>query len=326
MTLPLRCGLVGIGMMGRNHQRVVQELPDAELVVIVDPQSETDGLVNGVPLVGSVVEALEFNIDFAIVAVPTNLHEAVSLELAQARVPTLIEKPLSDSVKSAEQIKQSFESTGTLAAVGHIERFNPAIIELKKKISAGWLGEVFQISTRRQSSFPGRISDVGVVADLASHDIDLVLGITDSTYETISAMTLHRSGRETEDMVVANARLNNGTLVNHVVNWLSPMKERLTVVTGEKGVFVADTLLGDLTLHRNGRFDLDWDSFSAFRGVSEGDVTRFAFSRIEPLKSELSGFVGAVQGNEEAEIVTLDKGVEVVRTIERILESSSTFN
>ena len=207
--------------------------------------------------------------------------------------------------------------------MGHIERFNPAIQELTKRLALGDLGEIFQIATRRQSSFPGRISDVGVVKDLATHDIDLVLAISGSTYKDVSAFTAHRSGRDTEDMVIVNARLENGVIVNHVVNWLSPLKERVTVVTGETGIFVADTLTGDLTLHRNGQFDIDWETLSSFRGVSEGDVTRFAFSKTEPLKSELMSFFQLVRGATDHGSVSLGEGLEVMSVITDILKSSS---
>lgn len=321
----LRCGLIGTGMMGRNHARVIREQSDVELVVVADQDGDRHKVAQGLPVVESVEEALDYNLDCVIIAVPTKLHEEVAIRCAQASVPALIEKPLADSSVGATRIKEAFEESGTFAAVGHIERFNPAIEELTNRLRAGELGEIFQISTRRQSSFPGRIADVGVVKDLATHDIDLVLAVTQSKYESVAAFTAHRSGREAEDMVIINARLGNGVIVNHVVNWLSPLKERVTVVTGESGIFVADTLTGDLTLHRNGQFDIDWESFSSFRGVSEGDVIRFAFSKKEPLKSELDNFFAGVRGIDNLS-VSLKQGLEVTSVVERVLASSRMGN
>lgn len=323
MTATLRCGLIGIGMMGRNHARVLRELANVDLVVIADQDGDQHNVAQGVPVVRTAEEALTFNLDCAIVAVPTKFHEEVAIQCARAGVPTLIEKPLADSVEAAKRIKEAFEESETFAAVGHIERFNPAIQELTKRLKLGDLGEIFQIATRRQSSFPGRISDVGVVKDLATHDIDLVLAISGSSYKDVSALTAHRSGRDTEDMVIVNARLENGAIVNHVVNWLSPLKERVTVVTGETGIFVADTLTGDLTLHRNGQFDIDWETLSSFRGVSEGDVIRFAFAKTEPLKSELMSFFRLVNGERNHNSVSLGEGLEVMSVLTRILTSSS---
>lgn len=120
---------------------------------------------------------------------------------------------------------------------------------------------------------------------------------------------------------MASGRMVNGMIVNHVVNWLSPVKERATVVTGETGVFVADTLTGDLTLHRNGRFDMNWDSLATFRGVSEGDSTRFAFPKTEPLKVEVKSFLNAVRSREH-ECVDLTDGARVAAIIERVIAPS----
>lgn len=313
---------MGIGMMGRNHARVLRDLPNVELVVVADQDGDKHNVAQGAPVVKTAEEALTFDLDCAIVAVPTKYHEEVAVLCAKASVPTLIEKPLADSVEAAERIKKAFEDSDTFATVGHIERFNPAIQELTKRLKAGDLGEIFQIATRRQSSFPGRISDVGVVTDLAVHDIDLVLAISGSSYREVSAFTAHRSGRATEDMVIVNAQLENGIIVNHVVNWLSPLKERVTVVTGETGIFVADTLTGDLTLHKNGQFDIDWETLSSFRGVSEGDVIRFAFAKTEPLKSELNVFLSKVRGQESTQGVSVDDGLEVMLVIDQILDSA----
>lgn len=324
MARNLRCGLMGIGMMGRNHARLIREIPGVDLAVIADQNGDNHDVAQGVPFVSSVTEALKFELDCAIIAVPTKNHEAVALECASAKVASLIEKPLAATSESAKTIMGAFQATNTLGAVGHIERFNPAVIELSRRLQSGDLGEVYQIATRRQSSFPARVSDVGVVKDLATHDIDLVLSLSGFGYNSISAFTSHQSARETEDMVIVNATLTNGVIVSHVVNWLSPLKERVTVVTGESGIFVADTLRGDLTLHRNGKFDIDWESFSTFRGVSEGDVTTFAFSKQEPLKAELVAFFDAVRTSQLGRLPSLEKGLEVVAVAEAIMISSDT--
>src|SRR5690606_33126671 len=130
---------------------------------------------------------------------------------------------------------------------------------------------------------PGRIADVGVIKDLASHDIDLTAWVSQQNYVSVNARTTHRSGRPHEDMLVAIGTLSNGVIASHVVNWLTPFKERTIMVTGEKGALVADTLTADLTFFENGGVASNWSGVSAFRGVSEGDVTRFALDKKEPL-------------------------------------------
>ncbi len=116
----------------------------------------------------------------------------------------------------------------------------------------GALGEIYQIATRRQGPFPGRIADVGVIKDLATHDIDLTAWVSQQEFVTVNARTAHRSGRPHEDMVLAVGTLSGGTITSHIVNWLTPFKERVTVITGENGILVADTLAADLTYYENG--------------------------------------------------------------------------
>jgi predicted dehydrogenase len=263
------------------------------------------------------------SVDLAVVATPTSTHESTVLRLLDLGVHVLVEKPIADTAAAGRRMAQRAEEKNLVGAVGHIERFNPAIQELKKRLSAGDIGEVYQIATRRQGSFPARIGDVGVAKDLATHDIDLTAWVADSAYEFVFAQAAHKSGRQHEDMISVTGRLRSGVVVNHLVNWLSPMKERVVIVTGDKGSFVADTLTGDLTLHENGAFAVEWDSFATFRGVTEGNVTRFAYPKKEPLKAELEAFRDAVSGD-FVNVVTFSEGVEVVRVAEAVLESSAT--
>ena len=316
----LRAGLIGLGAMGRNHARVLSQLDGVELVAVVDrlysgpPQS-------GVPLMNTVQDLVEIGVDYAVVACPTAFHEEVGITLAEAGIPALIEKPLAHSVESARALVDAFESRGLLAAVGHIERYNPALQNLRSRLEAGELGDVYQVATRRQGPFPSRISDVGVVIDLASHDIDLAAWITGADYTSVSARTARRSGREHEDMVVIVGELDDGTVVSHMVNWLSPFKERFTIVSGERGAFVADTLTADLTFHANGAISTQWEALRNFRGVAEGDVTRFAIAKPEPLVVEHGRFRDAVCGA-DPDIVTLREASRVVEVCAAVLHSA----
>lgn len=259
------------------------------------------------------------------VAVPTAFHLPVGMALAEAGVHAIIEKPLAENVESATALAEAFSSRGLIGGVGHIERYNPALQQARKRIEAGDLGDVYQVATRRQGPFPGRIADVGVVMDLATHDIDLTAWVTQQTYVEIFAQTGHRSGRDHEDLVAATGRLSNGTVVNHLVNWLSPLKERTTIITGEKGTFVADTLTADLTFFENGKVQTTWDELRQFRGVSEGNVIRFAIPKPEPLRVEHEQFRNAVLG-QPCDIVTLDQGLATVRTAFRCIESGRGGN
>jgi UDP-N-acetylglucosamine 3-dehydrogenase len=319
--MSLRAGLLGVGMMGRHHARVLREVDGVDLVAIADPGGDPHNVAGDLPVLPDIDALIDAGIDIAVVAVPTQYHEDAALKLAAAGVHALVEKPIAHTVEAGQRMVDAFARAGLVGAVGHIERFNPALQELRRRIEAGDAGEVFQIATRRQGPFPARIADVGVGKDLASHDIDLTAWVARSDYVSISAQTTFRSGREHEDMIAATGRLANGVIANHLVNWLSPMKELITIVTGEKGAFVADTATGDLTFYANGTILLEWESISAFRGVSEGDVTRFAIAKREPLRVEHEAFRDAVLGK-RSDVVTMEQGLRTLVVVEAALESA----
>ena len=325
MSKNLRAGLVGLGMMGRHHARVLGSLEGVDLVGVSDPMGDPHDVAGGREVLKSIDELIKIGIDYAMVAAPTAFHEELALKLAEAGVHALIEKPLAVDTPAAEKITAAFKAKGLVGAVGHIERYNPALQQLRKRLDEGELGDVYQITTRRQGPFPARIADVGVIKDLATHDIDSTAWVARSKYVSVSARTAHKSGRVHEDMVAAVCDLENGIITNHLVNWLTPFKERLTIVTGERGAFVADTLTADLTFYANASVATQWDSVAAFRGVSEGDVIRFAFPKPEPLKVEHEAFRDAVLGLEGAteRIVTMEQGLATVAVAGAMLESAN---
>lgn len=317
----LRAGLVGAGMMGRNHARVLASLDGVELVGVADPAGDKHGASAGARVVASVSELLEIGIDLAVVAVPTAFHLAAGLELAAAGVHTLIEKPLATDEAECRLLVAAFDAAGLVGSVGHIERCNPALRALRERLENGELGEVYQIATRRQGPFPNRIGDVGVVKDLATHDIDLTAWLIQSRYVSVAARTQHKSGRAHEDLISITGQTADGTVTNHLVNWLSPLKERVTVVTGERGAFVADTLQADLTFHANGVVGTEWDQVASFRGVAEGDSTRFAIHKPEPLRVQLERFRDAILGGPN-ETVTMREGLATVIVADACIRSA----
>jgi len=319
----LRAGLIGLGMMGRHHARNLRAIDGVDLVAVADAAGDPHGVAGDLPVLPNVEALIEVGLDYAVVAVPTEFHAAAGLQLAAAGVHALIEKPLAKTTEEAEALAQAFVRAGVIGAVGHIERYNASLQNLRKRLEAGDLGDLYQVATRRQGPFPNRIADVGVVKDLASHDIDLTAWVTQRRYELVAARTMFKSGRAYEDMVAATCQLSGGLMSNHLVNWLTPAKERLTIVTGEKGMFVADTLTADLTFFANGSVDTTWDDIAQFRGVNEGEVVRFAFAKPEPLRTEHEQFRDAILGR-PADIVTLEHGADVVRVCEAMIESART--
>ena len=319
----LRAGLIGLGMMGRHHARVLRQLDGVDLVAVADPAGDPHGVAGPLEVLPDVYGLIAAGIDYAMVAAPTRFHTETGLALAEAGVHALIEKPLASDTGGAQRLADAFEAAGLVGAVGHIERYNPALQSLRARLEAGELGEVYQIATRRQGPFPARIADVGVVKDLATHDIDLTAWVAQREFTSVAARTAYKSGREHEDLVAITGFLTGPVVTNHLVNWLSPMKERVTVVTGEKGAFVADTLLADLTFHANGEIVTRWDDVAQFRGVSEGDMIRFAIDKPEPLRTEHENFRDAILGK-DTDIVTMAQGLNTVRVAEAVLESAAT--
>lgn len=313
----LRAGLFGLGVMGRNHARVLASLNGVEFVGVFDPADNVPDRVHDRPVVRDLDEFLALGLDYAVVAAPTIYHLDMGTRLAEEGVHALIEKPVASTAEDSRTLRDLFAAKGLIGGVGHVERYNPALQAARQYIEDGRLGEIYQIATRRQGPFPGRIADVGVIKDLATHDIDLTAWVAQQEFLTVNARVSYRSGRPHEDMVVAIGTLSGGTITSHTVNWLTPFKERVTMITGETGVLVADTLTADLTYFENGRIQVAWDP-GEFRGVSEGDSTRYALDRKEPLLAEHEAFRDSVIAGEPRGIVTFDEGVRIVEVAEQL--------
>jgi UDP-N-acetylglucosamine 3-dehydrogenase len=318
----LRVGVIGLGMMGRHHVRVLSQMPGVDVVALADPHGDPWQVAGGLPVRENVDELIDDKLDYCVVAVPTEHHLDVGMALAAAGVHALIEKPIADSSSAGRKLMEAFDAAGLVAGVGHIERFNPALRAARRRIDEGELGQLFQVATRRQGPFPGRINDVGVIKDLATHDIDLTAWLTGQTYQTVSARTAHRSGRGHEDLVAVMGSLTDGTVTSHLINWVSPLKERVTTVTGESGAFVIDTLTADLTFYANGSMRSEWPGLEQFRGVTEGDVIRYTVAKQEPLRTEHENFRDAVLGLPN-DTVTLRSGLRTLEVAEAIIESAA---
>jgi predicted dehydrogenase len=307
--------------MGKNHARVLSNMSSVDELVLYDPLGKDIGELHGKAVNDNLEAFLGQEFDYCVVSSPTSTHRDMALKLAFLNVPVLIEKPLAFSVDEALEISEAFESRGLLGAVGHIERYNPAIIALREKLASGILGKIFQITTRRVGPYSGRIRDVGVVKDLATHDIDLVLTISESGYKSIHAQVSFPIGSGREDSLLAIGELENGVQYSHVVNWISPTKERVTSVLGEHGLIVADTLTGKLSLYENGTSVNPWDESAVLQGVSEGAVHELVVTKVEPLVQEHRIFQSAIMGKTDAGVVSINQGLEVLKVAERMLSA-----
>ena len=157
--------------------------------------------------------------------------------------------------------------------------------------------------------------------DLATHDIDAVSWLLGDGYESVSAQSVSVSGRGVEDLVLVTGTTKSGVAVNHVVNWLSPRKERTITLSTERGMFVADTVAADLTFFANGLAQVEWEAMATFRGVNEGDVTRYSTRKVEPLVTEHLEFQRYVLGRKSSS-ASLEEAAETVRVCEAVKASA----
>jgi UDP-N-acetylglucosamine 3-dehydrogenase len=314
----IRAALIGYGTMGRNHARVLDALPEVELVAIADADLDSD-IAKDPRFVSDIRELFALKPDYCVIATPTNTHYSIAKQAAAAGVTCLIEKPVALNTQEAIELEAAFAQTKTSAYVGHIERFNPALSSAKLKIASGLVGRVLQVSTTRHGPFPGRISDVGVAKDLATHDIDLTRWLTGAEYVRLNSETL-ASHSAHEDSILATGRLNNGVLVSHSVNWISPKKVRSVNVLGEKGLLEIDLLKVDLTFFENGTVRSVWDQQVSSRGLAEGDTRTFAISRTEPLRSEHEACLIALSGGAKTDLATLVDGRIALSIASQVLD------
>jgi predicted dehydrogenase len=313
-----------VGAIGRQHARVCAEMEDVALVGVVDPdpaaraqaaaRHHTQGFANHQDLLAAE------EVDFAIVAVPTQVHYPVASALIERGIHVLVEKPLAARPAQARALIDEARDRGVELGVGHIERFNPAIVALKERLNRGELGHIFQINVQRISGFPPRIEDVGVVLDLATHDLDVMRHLTGSEVTRVSAELGRQLDRPQEDMLCGLLRFDNGVIGLLNVNWLSPTKIRELTVNGERGMFVVNYLTQDLYFYENGFQDSNWESLQVFRGVAEGRMIRYPIIRREPLQVELEAFVRAIVEDQPFP-VTGEDGLWAINLAQHLVEA-----
>ncbi len=313
----LRVGVIGVGAMGAHHVRVLGELDGAELVAIADTSEERladverPDSVRGYPDYREMLA--EERLEAVSIAVPTRQHLDVALACIEHRVPLLVEKPLAAGVDECQRLRDAALDAGVPLMVGHIERFNPGVVELKKRIEQGEAGELIQIEARRVGPFFPRERDVGVVQDLATHDIDVLRHLVACEIDRVRAET--RSGIKSpyEDALSAVLRFEDGTIGTLDVNWLSPVKDRELRVLGERGLFKLDYLTQQLTFHPT--------SGEAATLPAPGNGIAIEVDKQEPLSAELGSFLRVARG-EEAPRVGADDAIAAMRVVEALVESA----
>jgi predicted dehydrogenase len=328
MAGALKTAVIGVGSMGKNHARVYSEIPEANLVAISDANpatAEAIGKTFGVNFYSDYRKLLETEKPQAVsVAVPTAMHENVVSEVLQFGADVLVEKPIAATIEEGQRLIALAKKLDRKIMVGHIVRFNPAIQEMKRRLEAGELGRIYQIFCRRAGPFPVRIRDVGVVIDLAPHDVDILRYLTGNDPLRLYAETEQRIHTDHEDLLFGMLRFPEGITAAVEINWLTPTKLREVLVLGERGLFRVDDLTQDLYFYENAQATgMPWDSLKNLRGVSEGGMIRYAFQRFEPLKAELQGFLKSIMSNSPVPVSGED-GLAALRFALALVEAGKT--
>lgn len=271
----MRVGVIGAGIMGENHIRTYSQMPGVELVGIADlDKKRVESIANKystIPYTDYRV-LLQQDLDAVSVVVPTMLHRNVALDVIRSETNLLVEKPIADSVKNAEDIIAAASMKNLKLMIGHIERFNPAVIKMKEIIQSNELGKIVSISTRRFGPYNPRIRDVGVILDIGVHDVDIISYLYNGKVTEVYAV----AGKEIhafEDHASILMRFSGDRAGVVETNWLTPHKTRNFTVIGTEGVGYGDYIAQKVYIH-----DKDW--------IKEAKI-----DNKEPLRNELENFI-----------------------------------
>jgi predicted dehydrogenase len=322
---PLRLGLAGLGSMGRNHLRVIASHGETTLAAVADPDAsaldaatEQTGAPGWLDPAAMIAEA---ELDAVVIAAPTTAHVPLALAAIGRGLPVLVEKPLAATTAEAMQIVTAARAAGVAVQVGHVERYNPAVLRLGELLRDGWLTKVYAIVSRRAGPFPARIRDVGVTVDLATHDGDMLSWIAGERPVRVYAELAQRKHDSREDLLFGLLHFPSGASGMLDVNWLTPAKRRQLAVIGEEGMFELDYLTQRLTFTRS---DLAHGQLiGGYATTFAGDVAEIDVVNREPLQAQLDAFVHALRTGERP-YVDGEDGVWAVRIANALLESAST--
>jgi predicted dehydrogenase len=290
----IRVAVIGVGHLGRHHARILSELPGARLTAVVDTIEER-ARAAAEPSGAAVLtdyRALQNNVDAITIAVPTELHRDIAQPFLERGIPVLVEKPMARSLAEADDLLQAARKSNAVLAVGHTERYNPAIAAILPLVSRPRFIEV-----HRLGAFPDRSLDIDVVFDLMIHDLDVILSLVKSPVSAIEAVGVPVL---TTRYDIANARLRfeDGCIANITASRISRERVRKIRFFQQDAYISIDYAAQEVEGYRLVRRD------GARPDIQGGQLP---VQREEPLKRELADFVGAVR-EKRAPLVTGEDG------------------
>ena len=298
----LRVGVVGVGYLGKFHAQKYRSMPDVDLVGVVDtdPVQGKKVAEDNATAYYSDLRSLFGKVDAISVAAPTPAHFAIARDFLRKNVDVLIEKPMTSRLEDADELIRIAESNGSIIQVGHLERFNPAVVALRGKIDQPRF-----IESHRLSIYQGRCTDVSVVLDLMIHDIDLILNLVGSTIKNV-----HAAGIEvvSENIDIANARLefDNGAVANVTASRISAKNERKLRLFQKDAYISIDFAGHKITLVRP-------ESNHGDDIIPGMKIEELKFDKGDALDDELKSFVQSVK-HRRPPLVTGQMGRDALKT------------
>lgn len=301
----LRTAVIGVGVMGKNHARIYAEHPDSELIAVSDIDEERGRKVSNSFNVNFYKDYRNMlnneKIDALSICVPTEYHKEVSMEVMKKSIHVLLEKPIAENINDSEQIIKSAKEANVKLLIGHIERFNPAVTELKKMIAQNKLGTICSIIARRVGFFPPQIIKANIVIDVSVHDIDIIRylmgGDPDYVYssggQSLSSM---------KDHAVALLQYGGANAIIQF-NWITPIKIRNLSVTGTNGYAELNYITQELVIYEN-NYKQTFEGFGDFIAkFGKPKKINVPVKNEEPLMLEIGHFLDCVRNN-KAPLVT----------------------
>lgn len=296
----LKLAIVGAGVMGANHARVARSVPGVEIAYVVDPdlaRAERAAASSGARATNDLDDVLG-KVDAAVVASPSSFHEEHGLALIRCGTHVLVEKPIAVSVEAGQRLVDAAAAADVVLQIGHVERFNPAVLELDRLT-----GDVVHMETARVGPYSSRV-EIGVVLDLMIHDLDIVLSLAGSDAVDVFA-TARRTRSATEDLVSALVTFENGVSASLTASRIGQNKIRTLSLTREKDFVAVDLLRQDVTIHRVDHSEYLSDEGTRYRQTGVVELP-FLEHRGEPLFLELAHFADAVRNGSEPRVNGLD--------------------
>ena len=321
-----KAGVIGTGSMGRNHARVYNELIETDLVAIADVSSERAKLIASKYHCVAYTSHLEMlskhSFDLISIAAPPIEHKHLAIDCIKKGIPVLIEKPLAPTVADCQEIIAAAGKAHVKIFVGHIERFNPVIQELKMRLDRNELGRILNINAERVGPYSYFQKHVDVTIDMAVHDIDVFFFLIEARLSRLFAETQCIIDPHPEDTLKAIFKFENNIIGSLNINWLTPTKIRQISVTGEKGMFVANYITQELLYFENKAVTLEIDYTDILRGVAEGMMIRYHIKKQEPLLNQIEYILKCIQ-NDTAPLVGGAEGKRAVEIALKLKESAN---